>query len=1048
MAEQNKNIRTEDDPIKSMLEKLRQSVGAPKEGVSAEKDVFVAEEEVAIPDPVSAPIEPKRKQNMGTTRRKATETSTATNAKKEEKTPTIQEIDIFTSLGETGAEPEADAPAGECELESESDNPVSDDSADSMELATSATCAEEDVEEEDSVKEELEIEDSDVDESVIAQFFAAVEEDAEIPAAEEDVTEDSDGREYDVISFEDQSSLYDEEEGYALPSETEKEIEIDEISWQSVDDSAEKTEDVLFAEETIKENVSTENTEEIAISDQEAALLFRAPTPKKTYSTFLEEEISAEEKVQEESAVIANEENGYAVEVEVHTPAGAWYMPTAAQVEEVRDTLQPAEELIEKVRAEEERIAPPEVIEPQSVEAPTSPYEEVEGFEADDIDEMDAPIFYGGEETVAESAPLEEAVAQPIAQPAAPAPDPVSTVASEEPKPSARHVLAAFFGGKGNRAKRKKVWNAKPSRNAAPDALSGIYNEAGADYHEYTSRNQIGLFTERFKAELTSCTVRIFALAFLCTLLLILENLGHVGITLGGFFAQPGGMAAAHLILLAFVVLCSVPMFSYAWRHLFGNRVLPEIYMAMCLLFTLLYDVYLLLASVPTPYLFGLVPALGVLALSIVEWIKIKGDFSAFKLVSSAGDKLACSISAGAQTREEGDAVADLEEGKDTRILSVKKVGFTVGFFHRVSRICEDGRKNLWLLITAMVASVMAAIIGGVFSSSFDVAFYIFCVTISFAFPICSVMLHKIPVAQLFRRASANRCAVVGEVSAIEYCDAAAAAFEDVEAFPARNVRVQRIKLYGDSALDRVLYQVAGLFSTVGGPLDGVFRSSTAELGLSTQACLVRVEEGGIVAMVDGCEVCVGRGEYMLKNRIRMYYDPEDESILTNGKVNIMYAAENGRLIAKFYVRYKMDEDFEKEIEQLHKRGIRTLIRTYDPNIGGDLIANISYTGRFGVRVVKKTVEQQNDFAVARLNSGIVSRATTRHILRTLFACRRMCRMISVAENASLLLACGGMLLSLILSVFGTIFAIPTIFFALYQLLWIGIVALVGKFYI
>ena len=612
----------------------------------------------------------------------------------------------------------------------------------------------------------------------------------------------------------------------------------------------------------------------------------------------------------------------------------------------------------------------------------------------------------------------------------------------------ARKVLASFFGRKGGAgAGRKKVWREK-NKPMTPDALSGIYNEAGADYHEYTSRNQITLFSERFVADITSCTVRVFILAFLCTLLLLLENLGRLGVTLGGFFAQPGGLATAHLILMVMVILCCVPMFAYAWRHLFANRVLPEAYLAISLLIAFFYDVYLLLAAEPTPFLFGLVPAVSALILSVVDRLKMKGDYTAFKLVSSSGDKLACTVSCGAQTAEEADAVSDLEEGKDTRVLFVKKVGFTSGFFHRVSRVCEDGRKNLWLLIISLVASLMAAIVVGVLQHSLSAGLYAFCVTVSFAFPTCTLLLHKLPVAQLFARASANHSAVVGEVSALEYCDAAANAFEDVEAFPSRNVRVQRIKLYGDSALDRVLYQVAGVFSVVGGPLDGVFRSSTAEIGLPSHVRLLHTEGDGLAVMVDGREIRVGRGDYMLRHHIHVYYDPEDESILANGKTNVMYAAENGRLIAKFYIRYKMDEDFEKDVEQLHKRGIRTILRTYDPNISEALIATISYTANFGIRVVKKTEEQQKDFAVARLNSGIVTKAATRNILRTLSACRRMCRLTAILENATMLVACFGMLLALFASVFGSIFAVPSFFFALYQLLFVGIVALVGKLYI
>jgi hypothetical protein len=199
-------------------------------------------------------------------------------------------------------------------------------------------------------------------------------------------------------------------------------------------------------------------------------------------------------------------------------------------------------------------------------------------------------------------------------------------------------------------------------------------------------------------------------------------------------------------------------------------------------------------------------------------------------------------------------------------------------------------------------------------------------------------------------------------VSAHEYSDAEAIAFEDVEAFSARNVRVQQIKLYGvDTALDRVLYQVAAAFSVVGGPLDGVFRSSTAELGLASDTALVRADDGGFAVAVDGHEITVGRGEYMIENGVKMYYDADDERQLAGGKVNIMYAADNGKLTAKFYIRYKMDEDFERDVELLHRKGIRAVLRTYDPNIREEMIEKISFVGRLGVRTVRKTAAQLGD---------------------------------------------------------------------------------------
>lgn len=1017
MSEFDKKKKVEEDPIQAMLERLRQLVDTPVEKLDFSSD-----------KPEKAKKSPAAKNGAK---------KKADSKKKDEEAKSDKPLELppeeSLSAEQVDAVKESESAAFEVQFTEETGDPL---------------------------EEDLTL-DGEVDDETLSLFFApadeeaAIDEDAVQTSFEEEENAPNDAREYDLLTFEDSSVLDEEDDGrdnswkdaiFFPPRE-----EMPETIDKEADAPAPITADSFFFVHEEKPNAESDK-EEPGTVDTDADWLFRPRHFEE--SVFSAEQERPAEEPAEEQPIEANEDNGYAVEVEVAPSAKAWYvpqMPIEELIEEPIPTYDPVHELEEPVPSSESEKED-EPGEPSFFRQPEQ--EGIDTLDADDDDDLNIPRVFKelSEENNAPEGAEEPKAFESFSWESVP-----EQKKPEQKKKTFLSSAAAFFKGEAGGVKSKKqgvFFGDKNREEDAPEALSGIYNEAGADYHEYTSRNQIGLFSRRFVALVSSCTLRVIVLAFLCTLLLLLEDLRYLGVALGGFFARPGGMAAAHLFLMIFVLLCCIPMLSHAWRHLFANRVLPEAYLAIGLICALFYDVFLLLASVEQPYLFGLVPAVGALILSVIDLLKTKGDFASFKLLSSSGDKLACSVSCGAQTKSEAVAVADLEEGTDTRILSVKKVGFAAGFFHRISRICEDGRKNLWLLFMALLSSVATAVVCAILIASHVLpqsgfaAVYAFCVTLSFSFPICSLLLHKLPAVQLFSHAAGVHCAVVGEVSAMEYCDAAAVAFEDVEAFPARNVRVQRIKLYGDAALDHVLYRVAGLFSVVGGPLDGVFRSSTAEVGLSAEVRLLRAEEGGIIASVDGHEVCVGRGEYMLSRGIRMYYDPEDEQSLLGGKINIMYAAEDGRLVAKFYVRYKMDEDFERDVEELHKRGIRAIIRTYDPNITEGLVAGISYTERFDVRVVRKTVDQQNDFAADRLNSGIVCKTSCRDILRTLFACRRMCQVIRIGENCNLLVACFGMLLSLLLCSFGVIFSVPSVFLALYQLLWVGLIAFAGKLYI
>lgn len=590
-------------------------------------------------------------------------------------------------------------------------------------------------------------------------------------------------------------------------------------------------------------------------------------------------------------------------------------------------------------------------------------------------------------------------------------------------KPSAPfgERLRAFFG------------RLAPAAGEA-DAMNGLYTEEAAAYNEYSSRNQVAAFARKFVSEGSLCTLRIVLLAFLCTFLFALENFSLLGYHPAGPLAGRDMQVALHLFSVLLCAIASIPVFSRAWHQLFARRVTAELYPAILLILAVIYDVLLFFLAPASFVFFGLIPALAALLLAIADQRKVKADFATFRLLSSSGDKLACTVSATGKTDAERVAVADLPEGEESRIVSMKKVGTATGFFHRIVRNCEDSYQNTFLLAAGALVSLGVAIALGILTSSFLVAFYAFALTLSLLLPAVLPLVHRIPAAILSLFAANNHCAVVGEVSALEYSDAAAMTFEDSHAFPAKNMRIQRIKLYNDSALDRVLYQVSSLFSTVGGPLDGVFRASTAELGISEETTLLSVDQGGLCALVDGREIRVGGGEYMLDHAVHVFYDPEDERLLAGGKISVMFAAEDGQLVAKFYVRYKMDAAFEKSVEALARRGVRTLIRTYDPNLSDELIDKISYTADFGPRILKKEISQQNDIAVPQMNSGLVTKSATPDLLRTLFACRRTVRLVRAGSIAAYALFGVGFVGSVLLAAFSLLGAIPSAFFAGYQL--------------
>ena len=535
---------------------------------------------------------------------------------------------------------------------------------------------------------------------------------------------------------------------------------------------------------------------------------------------------------------------------------------------------------------------------------------------------------------------------------------------------------------------------------------------------------------------MTRTVLRIFALAFLAAFLLFFENMHLVGIALGGIFTNTAVLASIDLLAVVLCAIASIRPIVTGVKNIWEGRVLPEFFLAISFVLFFLYGNILYILRIEEPRFIGFAIAVFALVSALSDYGRIKADFSAFRLLASAGDKLAASVSETRTSVSETDALADLSAGENTRLISMKKIDFATGFTARTSCRCENSVRNLILLIAASVLSLTASVVTGILMQSVADAFVALCLSFVCILPSGLLLLHTLPFATLSRRTQKQHSVVVGEVSAHEYCDADAIAFEDVEAFSARNVRVQQIKLYGaDTALDRVLYQVAAAFSVVGGPLDGVFRSSTAELGLASDTALLRAGEGGFVAAVEGHEIMLGRGEYMLENGVRMYYDADDERQIAGGKVNIMFAADNGKLTAKFYIRYKMDEEFERNVELLHRKGMRTVLRTYDPNIRAEMIEKISYVSRFDIRVVRKTVVQLGDFATERQNSGIVTRGSTQNVVATVLLCRRTAKLIRILSAVGFGIAAVGVALASVLAAFGILPALDSLWFGAYQAL-------------
>ena len=500
---------------------------------------------------------------------------------------------------------------------------------------------------------------------------------------------------------------------------------------------------------------------------------------------------------------------------------------------------------------------------------------------------------------------------------------------------------------------------------------------------EYVSRNQIESILNAYAVEKRQVSLRFILAVILSSFLLVFENLPLLGVDYSSLL----GIGARVAVLLDVGLLVAVSLLAtdrfregatelFAWE--LGTSAITLISVFISLLVSgvaLGFGIQLLLS----------LPAAVAVTLSIFFYrMQVRDNERTFLLLCESGDKLAAeTIPAFCATEE----IAVL--GRRIReVVRIKKVGFVTGYFARTKEKREDYRLHTLLTLCAIgflyLITTLCILMTKDMAKTLSLSAWLsapLSLSVFFA-------ARRLPFHHLVDTAEAHGTAVLGEASAEDYGKVDAIAFEDVEAFRSNDVFVHQIKLYENGRLDELLYDLAGVFSVLGGPLDAVFRVAAAELGMPSDVVLISTAPEGLEASVEGVRISLGKWAHFRTEMISPYYDSEDTYREDSGEFSIMYVAIEGVIRAKVYLKYAMNEHFEKNVRRLQRNGVRSLIRSYDPNIGDGLVAASARSTNLRVKVVRKKPEQLHDFAETRVDSGLVTSAGSRDLLYTLFMCQ------------------------------------------------------------
>ena len=581
---------------------------------------------------------------------------------------------------------------------------------------------------------------------------------------------------------------------------------------------------------------------------------------------------------------------------------------------------------------------------------------------------------------------------------------------------------------------------------AQPKELSAG-NNALVRSAEYTAHTQRDGIKDKFLDAIMSVKVRLWVSVALLAVLFFVENLWLFGVDVPkilGVELLPGNMALLDLHLVIALFALALPEFIYALRKLAAGRAVPELFMGFAAFATVFYTVVVIIKAPVEEYpLFGFLFGIMTISAIVSALYKKLAEFVSFKAISSSADKSIVERKLTRTLPEENHALDGRIEEYKSKIARVYRAEFISDFFKRSGKCSENSKSVTTLFFSILGVSFVSAMVAFfVASNSIYHASMVFALVVMLGLPTFSIISHKIPYFHACCEARVENSAIVGETALYDYAGVDVLTFRDTEIFTEEDVTLQRIMLYGKSEnLEKAMHQMSAIFAVVGGPLETMFLNAIERN--APRASNISIEEDGILGEVGGCEIRAGSLEYMKRHGIVIPEDNSNESSSLHS-TKIMYAAENGEVYAKFYIRYTLSEDCTMILPVLLDDGITPLVYTKDPNIGNDLFKSLT-AGADNIRVLKRlTLEDEDEKVYNKVSAGLVTTGDKSNVINMLLLSKKYVRFQNRMTITEFSAAAVGSALAVIFALTGMT-VIPAIVLSLWQIVWCAALFVTGK---
>ena len=349
----------------------------------------------------------------------------------------------------------------------------------------------------------------------------------------------------------------------------------------------------------------------------------------------------------------------------------------------------------------------------------------------------------------------------------------------------------------------------------------------------------------------------------------------------------------------------------------------------------------------------------------------------------------------------------------------------------------------------AILCSLFVSILYGIISKG-DIfgAFSALAVMTAVSVPVANLLSVNLPMRKLCTDVLSKNAMIAGYPSIRQFCDTKAVMVDATDLYPAGSITLNGVKAFDNYKITESFLSCAAVLKEAGSPLASVFQNVVDNNGgkLPGVESVMYEDKLGIVGFVNGERHLVGTAELLEKYGVTAPALSGEEQYMREGRKKT-YFAKGSKAVAMFVTTYSSTLRIAEELQRAEANGINMLVRTSDPNVTSEKIAE-----DFGIffrsvkvlstglgNVCQEVSSQKEDSSRAYL----ATRGSFLPFLRALSGCVRMKSNISLTVVIQLIGLILGVLITAAIVLCAGVHSLGALKILFYVIFW-GIAAVVA----